>query len=135
MTSQIFANVYLNEFDRYVRHTLKPLAYLRYGDDFLLFCPTRQQTHLSRQKASQFLAHQLKLAINTKNDFIFATAAGLKFLGHEINVRELSVDKTTTKSALNKLNWHNAASYKSLNFDHDTKKRLDWILLEKSVDI
>ncbi len=35
LTSQILANVYLNEFDRFVQHSLKPLAYIRYGDDFI----------------------------------------------------------------------------------------------------
>ncbi|MCG2808772.1 MAG: hypothetical protein L6275_00285, partial [Candidatus Portnoybacteria bacterium] len=32
LTSQIFANIYLNELDRFVKHTIKPRAYLRYGD-------------------------------------------------------------------------------------------------------
>lgn len=39
LTSQIFANIYLNEFDRYVVHYLKPLAYIRYGDDFMSWWP------------------------------------------------------------------------------------------------
>jgi hypothetical protein len=37
LTSQLFANIYINEWDRFVRHELKPLAYVRYGDDFLLY--------------------------------------------------------------------------------------------------
>ena len=41
LTSQIFANIYLHEFDRYVRHELRPSGYVRYGDDFVLFCASR----------------------------------------------------------------------------------------------
>jgi len=36
LTSQIFANIYLNELDRFVKHELKVKHYLRYGDDFIL---------------------------------------------------------------------------------------------------
>ncbi len=59
LTSQIFANIYLNEFDRYVRHVLKPLAYVRYGDDMVLWCRTRQQAELLRRQAFDFLASHL----------------------------------------------------------------------------
>ena len=37
LTSQIFANIYLNELDRFVKYEIKPKAYMRYGDDFLIF--------------------------------------------------------------------------------------------------
>ena len=39
LTAQIFANIYLNEFDQFVLHSLKPLGYTRYGDDFVLWFP------------------------------------------------------------------------------------------------
>lgn len=42
LTSQLFANIYLHESDCFVRHHLKPQAYVRYGDDFILFYPTRR---------------------------------------------------------------------------------------------
>ena len=37
LTSQFFANVYLNEFDRFIKHKLKAKYYLRYVDDLLFF--------------------------------------------------------------------------------------------------
>lgn len=55
LTSQIFANIYLNEFDRFVRHTLKPLGYIRYGDDFVLFTNNEAEarhTHCSNRMAA-----------------------------------------------------------------------------------
>jgi len=36
LTSQILSNIYLNEFDRHIKHRLKPRAYVRYGDDFII---------------------------------------------------------------------------------------------------
>ncbi|RTK94678.1 RNA-directed DNA polymerase [Candidatus Saccharibacteria bacterium] len=55
LTSQIFANIYLNEFDRYVRHTLKPRGYVRYGDDFVLFVDDETEAQKVQIVASKWL--------------------------------------------------------------------------------
>jgi retron-type reverse transcriptase len=135
LTSQIFANIYLHEFDRYVRHDLKPQAYLRYGDDFLLFLPTRHQAYTTSHQATNFLQSDLNLTINPKNHVIIAATDGLKFLGQTVTAEAAVVDKHTTKRALERINWHNVSSYRSLPLAQTAKNQLDWILLEKYVDI
>ena len=55
LTSQIFSNIYLNEFDRFVAHSLKPKAYLRYGDDFLIFENNRSALEKIKAQAVSFL--------------------------------------------------------------------------------
>lgn len=135
LTSQVFSNIYLNELDRFIRHQIKPLAYVRYGDDFAVFCPTRRSAHDIRQLIIGFLSDSLRLTINPKNDAVVASKDGLKFLGHDINRGLVVVDKHTTKSVLSKLDWRNAASYKALWLPETEKIRIDWILLEKDVDI
>jgi len=45
------------------------------------------------------------------------------------------VDKHTTKNVLNKVDWHNVASYRALPLVKAAKNSMDWILLEKYVDI
>lgn len=55
LTSQIFANIYLNEFDRFAVHILKPQAYLRYGDDFIIFAENKKSLIAMREKTKQFL--------------------------------------------------------------------------------
>ena len=52
MTSQILANIYFNEFDRFVRHTLRPFAYIRYGDDFVLFVGSKIETKQIQDRAT-----------------------------------------------------------------------------------
>lgn len=135
LTSQIFSNIYLHEFDRLIRHHIKPLAYVRYGDDFIVFYPTRHSAYSSRDLAVSFLRDNLRLTINSKNDVVVAIRAGLKFLGHNITKDIIEVDKHTTRNVLSKLDWHNAASYKALLLSEEDKKGLDWILLEKYVDV
>ena len=70
LTSQIFSNIYLNEFDRLVVHELKPKNYLRYGDDFILFCRNKKEAGNFRDQATRFLKDKLFLPVNTKNDII-----------------------------------------------------------------
>lgn len=135
LTSQIFSNIYLHEFDRFVRHHIKPLAYIRYGDDFSIFCSTSHSTYKIRALATSFLLNNLRLTVNPKNDIIIPSQYGLKFLGHNITKSYTVVNKHTTRNVLNKLNWRNAPSYKALTLSETDKKRLDWILLEKYVDV
>jgi retron-type reverse transcriptase len=134
LTSQIFANIYLNEFDRFVRHQLKPRAYLRYGDDFLIFAPNRRQAYQFRQRSTDYLNSRLKLKINPKNNVVVAPPHQLKFLGHDITEEYALVDKHTAHGIMTKISSRNIASYRSLHLVKGVSKQLDWILLER-VDI
>ncbi|HVV26182.1 MAG TPA: reverse transcriptase/maturase family protein [Candidatus Saccharimonadales bacterium] len=131
LTSQIFANIYLQEFDRFVRHQVKPQAYLRYGDDFLLFVPTRRQAYLAHGAATDFLRNDLKLRINPKNDVVVPARDGLKFLGHVVTDTFLAVDKHTTRLILERVAPRNVSSYRALPLVAEAKDQLDWLLLEK----
>jgi len=135
LTSQLFANIYLHEFDRFVRHKLKPRAYVRYGDDFILFYSTRRQTYDARDIAAAFLADHMKLTVNSKNNIVLAASRGLKFLGHSVTADSAEVDVYTTKRVLQRLDWHNTSSYRALPLAKTARDGLDWILLEKHVDI
>jgi hypothetical protein len=114
---------------------LKPQAYLRYGDDFILFCPTRRSAQRLRDEAGNYLQSDLSLRLNPKNDVIVSAKSGLKFLGHDVTADIAVVDKHTTKNILPKITPRNISSYRSLFLAEAVKKQLDWILLEKYVDI
>lgn len=70
LTSQIFANIYLNEFDRFVKHELKVKDYLRYGDDFIMLESNKEKLEELRSRSIDFLNRALKLTMNRKNDRI-----------------------------------------------------------------
>lgn len=65
LTSQFFANVYLNELDQFVKHQLKCRYYIRYVDDFILLHPDRAQLLIWRQAIIDFLARRLNLQLKT----------------------------------------------------------------------
>ncbi len=135
LTSQIFSNIYLNEFDRYVRHTLKPLSYLRYGDDFVLFCSTRRSAHQMRADSEKYLASRLGLSLNPKNDVVVPVSGGLHFLGHVITKEFVVTDRHTSRSALTKVSYHNLASYRALNLAKNVKKQLNWKVIDEISEI
>jgi len=42
LTSQLLVNIYMNEFDQFVKHRLKAKYYIRYADDFVIMSPNRE---------------------------------------------------------------------------------------------
>jgi len=55
LTSQLFANVYLNELDQYVKRILKRRYYIRYMDDFLIFGESKQELWQVKEAIAGFL--------------------------------------------------------------------------------
>jgi RNA-directed DNA polymerase len=130
LTSQIFANIYLHEFDRLVRHTIKPLGYVRYGDDFVLFLPSQQQALAAQQLATDWLHEELKLAVHSKNNVVVTANQGLHFLGHSIYpCSPLSADRFMIDKIRHNINPENAASYQAMHVPHRLAKQLPWLLL------
>jgi hypothetical protein len=56
LTSQFWANVYLNPFDHFVKRQLRVPGYVRYVDDMLLFGDSKVELQAVRQAAIEYLA-------------------------------------------------------------------------------
>jgi RNA-directed DNA polymerase len=80
LTSQFFANIYLNPLDHFVKHELRVRGYVRYVDDFLLFGEDRrilkEQGRIIREKIDE-----LRLAIHPDKYRLLRTADGVDFVG------------------------------------------------------
>ena len=138
LTSQIFANIYLNELDRYVKYTIKPEAYLRYGDDFILIDNDRKKLSARREAVIKFLKEELRLEVNRKNDIIIKARRGLKFLGVEIFPSGRRLKERNWRRALERLDFNNIPSYKGLIDKHSNLKRrkyYNWVILKKYDEI
>lgn len=135
LTSQIFANIYLNELDRFVKHILKPKAYLRYGDDFILLDMDKNKLENMRVKTINFLANNLKLKINSKHDLIVKAKQGLRFLGVEIWPSGRRLKKRNRRRIKERLNPRNIPSYHGLVAKHEKqkiRKEFDWEIYDKT---
>ena len=81
LTSQFWANVYLNELDQFAKRSLKCRAYMRYADDFLLFADDTATLHAWHGELRAFAAERLRLHLHTTKCQVFPTRTGVPFLG------------------------------------------------------
>jgi len=84
LTSQFFANIYLNGLDQFVKHRLKCRFYMRYVDDFILADPSRETLLGWKQKTVAFLDSELRLALNPRRSKLQPVQDGADFLGYII---------------------------------------------------
>jgi retron-type reverse transcriptase len=84
MTSQFFANVYLDPFDHYVKETLKQRHYIRYMDDFVVFTSDRSVIRDLLDRMRAYLKDRLALNMKENGVVINTPAHGLGFLGVRI---------------------------------------------------
>jgi retron-type reverse transcriptase len=83
LTSQFWANVYLNRFDHFVKETLGVKGYIRYVDDFVLFAETKDQLWAWRAEIAGYLAG-LRLILHPDKTQVYRTADGVPFLGFRV---------------------------------------------------
>ncbi len=83
LTSQFFANVYLNSFDHFVKEQIKATKYLRYVDDFALFSDDKIFLEQAKIKIAEYLSN-LRLRLHSVKSQIFATKQGVSFVGFRI---------------------------------------------------
>ena len=81
LTSQFFANVYLNELDQFVKHHLRCRFYLRYVDDFILVDSSPDQLLAWREQIERFLKERLSLELKERSS-IRRVSEGADFLGY-----------------------------------------------------
>lgn len=137
LTSQIFANIYLNELDRFIVHTIKPLKYLRYGDDFIIAANNKSFLEDTKLKVKDFLKQKLGLTINPKNDILIEARHGLHFLGIHIFPNGRRLNKRALMRSYIKLNYKNIGSYHGLVHQHGNAKKIkefQWKILETFKD-
>ncbi len=82
VTSQLFANIYLNQLDQFMKHRLKIKHYIRYCDDFVIL--DKNQEHLEKliPLIHSFLNEKLKLSLHPDKIEIRKYRQGIDFLGY-----------------------------------------------------
>src|SRR3989344_2823889 len=81
LTSQFFANVYLNEIDYFIKHQLKAIYYIRYVDDFVILHSSEKQLKIWKEKIDNFLKVNLKLELHPDKTKIIPLSKGIDFVG------------------------------------------------------
>ena len=81
LTSQIFANFYLNELDRYITETLGFKYYGRYVDDFVIISDDKEKLLESIDKITVFGKEKLDINIHPQKRYIQHYSKGIRFIG------------------------------------------------------
>jgi len=99
LTSQLLVNIYMNEFDQFVKRTLKIKFYVRYADDFLFINCDKEYLIKLLPELEKFLEEKLKLAMHPKKVFLKTLNSGVDFLGW-VQFHHYRVLRTTTKNRM-----------------------------------
>ena len=102
LTSQFFANVYLNELDQFIKHVLKIKYYVRYVDDFVIMHEDKEQLRTWLAAIKEFLKE--KLGLTLKNEVKVAPLSnGINFLGYVQHIFYRLVRRRVVNNFRNKL--------------------------------
>lgn len=102
LSSQFFANVYLDALDQFVKHTLKAKRYIRYVDDFVIVHENRAQLEQWKSQIEAFLHEKLKLSL--KDDVrLRQLQSGIDFLGYVIAPTHTRVRRRVVSHARQRL--------------------------------
>jgi retron-type reverse transcriptase len=96
LTSQLLVNIYMNEFDQFVKRELKVKYYIRYADDFVVLSQNKEYLKTILEKMEEFLENKLKLHIHPDKVYIRTITSGVDFLGW-VNFFKHRVLRTSTK--------------------------------------
>jgi len=96
LTSQLLVNIYMNEFDRFVKHVIKSRYYIRYADDFVFMCSDRRNLDSILLRIDTFLSDNFKLKLHPDKVFIKTYASGVDFLGW-VHLPNRRILRTATK--------------------------------------
>ncbi|MCK5355370.1 MAG: RNA-directed DNA polymerase [Methyloprofundus sp.] len=103
LSSQFFANVYMNELDQFVKHQLKCRHYLRYVDDFILLHPQQEQLIQWHKAIEQFIQQQLLLTLRSEI-LLHPVQQGANFLGYTVRPHYCLVRRRVIGQLLHRLN-------------------------------
>ena len=133
LTSQLLVNIYMNEFDQFVKHKLKAKYYVRYADDFVCLSTNLSWLEGLVPCIAQFLNERLALSLHPDKVFVKTLASGIDFLGW-VHFLDHHVLRTATKQRmLRRLNGTGndviLDSYRSV-LKHGNAKKLDLLVSE-----
>lgn len=114
LTSQLFANIYLNALDQFVKHRLKVKYYVRYTDDFVIVSESRPYLESLISPIQDFLRDPLHLSLHPKKVNIRKFRHGIDFLGYVLLPHHRVVRTKTKRRMIRKLHQRMAEYHQGL---------------------
>jgi RNA-directed DNA polymerase len=108
LTSQVFANFYMNLFDHFIKTQLNIGFYGRYVDDFVIVHNDNNYLKSIIQKIRDFLKSELRLELHPKKIYLQHFSKGVKFLGAVIKPNRIYIANRTKGNFFKAIQHHNA---------------------------
>jgi RNA-directed DNA polymerase len=102
LSSQFFANVYLDVLDQYVKHGLRCRHYIRYVDDFVLLHESPQWLNAAHDRIAAFLPEHLAARLNPKKTILQPIERGIDFVGQVIKPWRRNLRRRTFNEAISR---------------------------------
>ncbi|WP_306410559.1 RNA-directed DNA polymerase [Herbaspirillum sp. RV1423] len=103
LSSQFFANVYLDELDQFVKHRLRCRYYIRYVDDFVLLHESSAWLNDAKREIEIHLANALGARLNPTKTILQPIARGIDFVGQVIKPWRRTLRRRTFNDALQRV--------------------------------
>jgi len=107
LTSQVFANFYMDSFDHYVKHDLKTRYYGRYVDDFVIVHESKEYLKNLIAKLTDYLHSNLQATIHPKKIYLQHYSKGVQFLGTVILPNRIYIASRTKGNFYNAIEIQN----------------------------
>jgi len=114
LTSQFLSNIYLNELDQFVKHTLKCRFYIRYVDDFVLVSGSKEELLGWRDEIEVFLAERLSLRLKNSGA-LRRVSDGSDFLGYIVRPRYTLARRRVVNNLKAKLDQYRSSLVSQVN--------------------
>lgn len=103
LSSQFFANVYLNALDQHVKHQVRARHYVRYVDDFVLVHESPQWLNAALASIDEFLPVRLGARLNPMKTILQPVDRGVDFVGHVIKPWHTRPRRRVVRQAIDRL--------------------------------
>jgi RNA-directed DNA polymerase len=103
LSSQFFANVFLDVLDQYAKHGLRARRYIRYVDDFILLHESRDWLAAAHADIAAFLPERLHVQLNPRKTILQPVERGIDFVGHVIKPWTTRTRRKTVTRAVSRL--------------------------------
>jgi hypothetical protein len=103
LTSQFFANVYLDCLDHFIKHNLKARYYIRYVDDFAILHACKKTLMQWKQMIDEFLNRRLEIELHPEKSKVIALGNGITLLGYRIFFCYRLLKKSNTRRIWSRL--------------------------------
>jgi len=120
LTSQLFGNIYLNDFDHYIKYKLGIKYYGRYVDDFVIVHPNKEYLKSIIPLLSDYLQSHLSLKLHPKKIYLQHYTKGVKFLGVVLKPYRIYIGNQTKGTFYKKIQfWNNYIKENNCKMNND----------------